>query len=74
MTTAVSIDLEAYRQFFAEEVATSAGIENPALVQAFASVPRERFLGPGPWQIVTMDGLRALPGGGAAPQPAGLPT
>ncbi len=43
------IDLTRYRQFFAEEIQACAGIRTAALAQAFACVPRERFLPPGPW-------------------------
>src|SRR6266849_9812229 len=39
------------RQFFAEEIQAVANIQTKALVEAFAKVPREHFLGPGPWQI-----------------------
>lgn len=44
-------DLPLYRRFFAEEIQALAGLRSEALVQAFATVPREMFLGPGPWQI-----------------------
>jgi len=43
------------RRVFAEEVAAVAHLDSPRLVDAFASVPREHFLGPGPWQIATLD-------------------
>jgi len=42
-------DLAAVRRFYAEEVRFSANISLPGLEEAFATVPRERFLGPGPW-------------------------
>jgi protein-L-isoaspartate(D-aspartate) O-methyltransferase len=48
--------LDAYRRFFAEEVETASALRTPALVEALATVPRERFLGPGPWLIKTTDG------------------
>lgn len=38
-----------FREFFAEEIEAVCGIKTLALTEAFASVPRERFLGPGPW-------------------------
>jgi protein-L-isoaspartate(D-aspartate) O-methyltransferase len=41
--------IHSYRRFFAEEIQACAGIRNQAIVDAFAAVPRERFLGPGPW-------------------------
>jgi protein-L-isoaspartate(D-aspartate) O-methyltransferase len=44
--------LEAYRHFFAELVTTSAGeAKNERLKDAFASTPRERFVGAGPWKV-----------------------
>jgi protein-L-isoaspartate(D-aspartate) O-methyltransferase len=47
--------LEDYRRFYAEEVQVSARLTSTALIEAFARVPRERFLGPGPWDIVLPD-------------------
>jgi len=47
--------LEDCRCFYAEEVQLSARLTSTALVEAFARVPRERFLGPGPWDIVMPD-------------------
>ena len=46
----MSTDLTAVRRRFAEAIGVRAGL--PAqLVEAFAAVPRERFLDPGPWRI-----------------------
>ena len=39
------------REFYAEEIEATCGIRNAALVRAFADMPRERFLGPGPWLV-----------------------
>ena len=39
------------REFYAEEIAATCGIRSAALVGAFAAVPRERFLGVGPWTV-----------------------
>ena len=44
-------DLDIARQFYAEELRAVADLQSEALVQAFAKVPREHFLGPGPWQV-----------------------
>lgn len=44
-------DIEAQRQRYAEEIAYTAHVTSPAVIQAFARVPRERYLGPGPWRI-----------------------
>src|SRR2546426_4130470 len=47
--------LEECRQFYAEEVRLAASVRSPALIEAFARVPRERYLGPGPWKIASPD-------------------
>lgn len=47
--------LEECRRFYTEEIQFSANLTSPALIEAFASVPREKFLGSGPWQIVIPD-------------------
>src|ERR1700679_2483393 len=39
------------RAWYAEELRLAGPIESEAVVRAFASVPRERFLGPGPWRV-----------------------
>jgi protein-L-isoaspartate(D-aspartate) O-methyltransferase len=44
-------DLEAVRAWYAEELRYVAGVKSRDIVRAFATVPRERFLGPGPWLI-----------------------
>jgi len=46
------MDIETLRQYYAEELRAVANIQSEAVVRAFAKVPREHFLGPGPWQIV----------------------
>ncbi len=43
--------LDDYRLFYSEEIRTVANIQNEALVNAFARVRREEFLGAGPWSI-----------------------
>jgi protein-L-isoaspartate(D-aspartate) O-methyltransferase len=42
--------VEQCRRFYAEEIRIVAGLASPALVEAFARAPRERFLGPPPWK------------------------
>jgi protein-L-isoaspartate(D-aspartate) O-methyltransferase len=44
--------LKTVRRRFAEHVCAVAETEWPPLVRAFATVPRERFLGAGPWTIM----------------------
>jgi protein-L-isoaspartate(D-aspartate) O-methyltransferase len=46
------LDLSVVRRCYAEELRFTAPIvRNPVITEAFASVPRERFLGPGPWHV-----------------------
>ncbi|MGB9233547.1 MAG: methyltransferase domain-containing protein [Terriglobales bacterium] len=56
-----TMTLEDCRRFYAEEIQYAANLRSQALVDAFARVPRENFLGPGPWQI----GVADLTTGGA---------
>jgi len=48
--------IEDCREFYAREVKFAASLTTPGLVEAFAKVPREKFLGPGPWQIGSAEG------------------
>jgi protein-L-isoaspartate(D-aspartate) O-methyltransferase len=48
---AITMNLDDCRRFYADEVRFAAGIESSALIEAFARVPREKFLGPGPWEL-----------------------
>ncbi len=50
-----SMSLEQCRRFYAEEIQYAAKLTSPVLIEAFARVPRETFLGPGPWQIGAPD-------------------
>jgi protein-L-isoaspartate(D-aspartate) O-methyltransferase len=45
------MSLDEIRRGFAEEIRATAHLESDALVEAFARIPREHFLGPGPWHI-----------------------
>jgi protein-L-isoaspartate(D-aspartate) O-methyltransferase len=47
----MSSDLTMQRRFFAEEVQAICNLRTAALVEALATVPREKFLRPGPWLI-----------------------
>lgn len=44
------MEIDDYRRFYAEEIQYAGDLDSRALVEAFARVPREKFLGPGPWQ------------------------
>jgi protein-L-isoaspartate(D-aspartate) O-methyltransferase len=47
-----AIEMQAVRQAYAEELRAVSDLRSETLVRAFATVSREHFLGPGPWQIV----------------------
>jgi protein-L-isoaspartate(D-aspartate) O-methyltransferase len=51
----------AYRDFFAAWITSSVGVGPGHLRAAFASTPRERFLGKGPWKILTSLGYIDTP-------------
>ncbi|HXI29958.1 MAG TPA: methyltransferase domain-containing protein [Vicinamibacterales bacterium] len=69
------LDLDLRRRFFAEEIEAVAKLRSPRLVDAFAAVPRERFLPAGPWTVlsdsgegyVMMSGIRLRPTADADP-------
>jgi protein-L-isoaspartate(D-aspartate) O-methyltransferase len=44
-------DLRSQRRFYAEEIEATENLASPALVEALATVERERFLRPGPWLV-----------------------
>jgi protein-L-isoaspartate(D-aspartate) O-methyltransferase len=46
-------EVEAARHWFAEELRHVARVRSPSVVEAFASVPREHFAGPGPWRLLS---------------------
>lgn len=46
------MDLQLRRRFFAEELEAVCRLRSPALVDALATVPRERFLPAGPWTVL----------------------
>jgi protein-L-isoaspartate(D-aspartate) O-methyltransferase len=39
------------RRFLAEEISVAANVRSPRIIEALATIPRERFLPPGPWEI-----------------------
>jgi len=43
--------IESARRLYAEELCRTNHIASPAILNAFATVPRERFVGPAPWII-----------------------
>ena len=57
-------DLDLRRRFFAEELESVGRLRSPLLVDAFATVPRERFLRPGPWTVLADSGEAFMMGSG----------
>ena len=51
--------LEQVRREYAREVCRTADPPNEALEAAFSRVPRERFMNPGPWRILTTQAIVA---------------
>ena len=45
--------IEEARRHYAEELRFTARLGSRVIVDAFATVPRERFLGPGPWRVLS---------------------
>jgi protein-L-isoaspartate(D-aspartate) O-methyltransferase len=45
-------ELDIVRQAYAKRIMFAAGVTDRRVEAAFAAVPREAFLGPGPWQVV----------------------
>ncbi len=45
-------ELEIVRRAFAKQVLAAAGVADARVEAAFATVPREHFLGPGPWPVL----------------------
>jgi protein-L-isoaspartate(D-aspartate) O-methyltransferase len=52
--------LTAARRFFGDLVAASVGATDPRIADVFAKVPREDFLGPGPWLTYVGDSDEAI--------------
>jgi protein-L-isoaspartate(D-aspartate) O-methyltransferase len=59
----MTLTIEDYRRFYADEIRFVANLDSTALVEAYARVPRERFIGPGPWRVGSAEG-RALAAAG----------
>ena len=57
--------LEDCRRFYAEEIRLVANLKSAPLVEALAHVPREKFLGAPPWQILSPEAVAALAAGGS---------
>ena len=49
----MAISVKTARRWYAEELRFTANVGSRAVIEAFATVPRERFVGPGPWRIIS---------------------
>jgi len=49
--------VEEARAAYAEKIRGLAGLRSPALLRSLRRVPREAFLGPGPWKLMFLDQL-----------------
>ncbi|HEY7888542.1 MAG TPA: methyltransferase domain-containing protein [Steroidobacteraceae bacterium] len=50
-------ELAIVRRAYAKQILAEARVQDPRIRAAFAHVPREDFLGPGPWQIMRAPGV-----------------
>lgn len=55
-------EIAAARRFYARLVAGKGGAADARIVDAFVQVPRERFVGPGPWLVHAGSGYVETPG------------
>ena len=52
--------LEDCRRFYSEEIKFAANLRSPRLIEAYARVPREEFLGRPPWQVASPDQIALM--------------
>lgn len=55
VASALMAKVSGARKRYARKLRRKAGIRSKRLVRAFAEVPREKFLGPGPWKLLIPD-------------------
>ncbi|MBL8895073.1 MAG: methyltransferase domain-containing protein [Rhizobiales bacterium] len=55
-----------FREFYARFVTASAEVRDERIRRAFADVPREQFLPPGPWKVLASGGYIETPADGPA--------
>lgn len=55
-------ELAAIRRAYAKQIMLAANVSSPALEDAYATVKREDYLGPGPWKIFRWTGYQVAPG------------
>ena len=57
----IAEDLRLARRRFAEEIQQQGHIKSAGLIEGLATVPRENFVGPGPWKIMRAGGYQLTP-------------
>lgn len=62
------LTLDLRRRFYAEELDAVCDLTTPGLIDAFAAVPRERHLPPGPWHVLSLGDMTGIPGTGPKPR------
>ena len=50
-----------FRSFYSEYIVRHAGSENKHLIDAFFNIPRENYMGDGPWDVLTLSGYIKTP-------------
>jgi protein-L-isoaspartate(D-aspartate) O-methyltransferase len=55
------VSLDVHRRLYAEQVAATAGTNDQRIIDAFSTVRREDFVGPGPWHIKGSGGYYRTP-------------
>jgi protein-L-isoaspartate(D-aspartate) O-methyltransferase len=55
------MSLDILRRLYAERIAATAGTTDARIIDAFATVRREQFVGPGPWQVKASSGYKLTP-------------
>src|SRR5437660_1332786 len=54
-------ELSMVRRVYAKQIMFASGVDDSRLEAAFAKLPREAFLGPGPWAIHLLGGTKLTP-------------
>lgn len=62
--TEPSMTLDDCRLFYADEIRIAASLNSSALLAAYSRVPREKFMGPAPWQVASPQVGFRVPAGG----------
>ena len=52
----IQVNIADRRKSYAASITAGRGITEPRVQRAFETVPREHFVGPGPWEILTPTG------------------